>query len=312
MTAYNNELRELREKLTRKNKLEKMLSSLNSEIVQLKKEESRLRECAEKEQADVNRLEKISLTSLLYSAVNKKAEKLDKEKAEAYAAAVKLETKVRQIEDAERQISALDAELQSLADIESEYDQVFENKTAAIKHSSPEFAEKIIRIEERRDFIAAQERELGEAVSAGNAALSLISDIEAELDDAHGWGTFDLLGGGLISDLAKHSHLDKAQDLIYDLQISLNRYRTELADVQIQTDVQVQIDGFMRFADFFFDGIFADYAVLDKIKGSQEQVSCVRSQIENTQKSLENIKAGLNTESKSLNAELEKIVLTGI
>jgi len=35
--------------------------------------------------------------------------------------------------------------------------------------------------------------------------------------------------------------------------------------------MQVNVDGFLRFADYFFDGLFADWAVLDRINQSQEQ-----------------------------------------
>ena len=46
-------------------------------------------------------------------------------------------------------------------------------------------------------------------------------------------------------------------------------------------DVQVNVDGFLRFADYFFDGLFADWTVLDKIGQSQDQVQSTKHQIEN-------------------------------
>ncbi len=56
---------------------------------------------------------------------------------------------------------------------------------------------------------------------------------------------------------------------------------TELADVTIHADMQVNIDGFLRFADYFFDGLFANWAVLDQIGHSQTQVQSTRNQTEN-------------------------------
>lgn len=64
------------------------------------------------------------------------------------------------------------------------------------------------------------------------------------------------------------------------MQVELCRFKTELADVTIQGDLQVSIDGFLRFADFFFDGLFADWTVLDQINRSQSQVRTTRAQIE--------------------------------
>ena len=60
------------------------------------------------------------------------------------------------------------------------------------------------------------------------------------------------------------------------LQSQLRRFKTELADVGgIGADVRVNVDGFLRFADYFFDGIFVDFAVMDHISNSAEQVQAV-------------------------------------
>jgi len=309
MRDYDTELNVLREKLARKLKIESMLTSLRTQLTQLKAEEQRLARIRSEEQTDVCRLEKASLASFFYAVINKKEEKLNKEKAEAYAAAVKHNAAVRQVEAAEYDLCALETELHGLSDAEMQYEKVFAAKAEAVKEDNPEYGAEICRIEDRLGCIAAQEHEIDEAHSAGRAALSQVSSIEGELDSAEGWGTWDLLGGGLISDLAKHSHLDDAQIQIDELQDQLRRYRTELADITVQADIQAQIDGFLRFADYFFDGLFADWAVLDSIHSSQEQLSSTRLQVEEVQRRLEAMKTSLCAETGSLKARLSEIVL---
>ena len=101
-----------------------------------------------------------------------------------------------------------------------------------------------------------------------------IDMIDEKLGRAQGWGTWDMLGGGLISDLAKHSNLDEAQAGAEYLQTLLSRFRTELADVRISAQTgQVNVEGFLRFADYFFDGLIADWTVLSRIHKSRESVS---------------------------------------
>lgn len=309
MKNFDIELNALREKLARKSKIESMLTSLRAQITELKAEEERLARIRCEEQTDVDRLEKISLASLFYIAISKKEEKLEKEKAEAYAAALKHDITVRQVEAAEHDVSALETELHGLSGVEEQYEKVFAAKAEAVKAENPECGAEICRIEDRLGYIAEQECELDEALAAGRAALSRIFSIEGELDSAEGWGTWDLLGGGLISDLAKHSHLDDAQGQIDDLQNLLRRYRTELADVTVQADIQAQVDGFLRFADYFFDGLFADWAVLDSIHSSQGQISSTRSQVEEVQRRLGDMKASLYAETDSLKARLSELVL---
>lgn len=163
---------------------------------------------------------------------------------------------------------------------EMEYARVLKEKVKAIKATQNPVAEKILQYEEHMAYLENQKVEISEAISAGNKAKSIADAVLGELDDAEGLGTWDLLGGGLISDLAKHSSLDDAQEKIEQLQVQLRRFKTELADVTVHADMQVNIDGFLRFADYFFDGLFADWAVLEKIEESQKQVKQTRHQIE--------------------------------
>ena len=73
----------------------------------------------------------------------------------------------------------------------------------------------------------------------------------SKLDNAEAWGTWDILGGGLLSTAAKHGNLDDAQSYITELQMDLRRLNWELTDISVQTDVHVNTDDFLRFADYF-------------------------------------------------------------
>lgn len=125
-----------------------------------------------------------------------------------------------------------------------------------------------------------RKKEILEAIAAGSEALVTAEEILDDLDSAGSWATWDVFGGGIIADIAKHSHLDEAQYAVERLQSQLRRFKTELADVGgIGADVRVNVDGFLRFADYFFDGIFVDFAVMDHISNSAEQVQAVHARI---------------------------------
>ena len=109
-------------------------------------------------------------------------------------------------------------------------------------------------------------------------------------------------------DLAKHSHLDDAQEAIERLQSQLRRFKTELADVTIQADMQVNVDGFLRFADYFFDGLFADWAVLDRISQSQSQVQSTRDQIKGVLSRLDSMVNAVEQEQTQINAKMDTLI----
>ena len=121
--------------------------------------------------------------------------------------------------------------------------------------------------------------ELLEAINAGKTALHTVNEVLETLDNAEGWSTWDVMGGGLMADLAKYEELDDAQEQIEQLQVELRRFKTELSDVEITADLRVTVDSFLKFADFFFDGLFADWAVLDHINQAQSRVENTKGQI---------------------------------
>ena len=185
-------------------------------------------------------------------------------------------------------------------------------KEAKIKEFDADSADKILQLEERIVIQKNQKKEIGEAISAGSRALSYAESILSSLDSAESWGTWDLFGGGLISDIAKHSHLDDAQNKVQNLQSELRRFKTELADVTIDADVQVNIDGFLRFADYFFDGLFADWTVLDKIGQSKSSIHNTRYQIETVISKLRNMEVSADQSIKKLETEKESVILNTI
>lgn len=53
---------------------------------------------------------------------------------------------------------------------------------------------------------------------------------------------------------------------------SIRNLKKELSDVDQLVDVDLNISDFLSFADYFFDGIIADWMVQSKIKDARFQV----------------------------------------
>ena len=56
-------------------------------------------------------------------------------------------------------------------------------------------------------------KEVLEAKVVANRVLDLLDDVEKQLKSAKSWGVVDLLGGGFLSSVIKHSKIDKAESL---------------------------------------------------------------------------------------------------
>ena len=104
---------------------------------------------------------------------------------------------------------------------------------------------------------------------------------------------FDMLGGGFISDFVKHSKMNDASALMEQAKSDIQRFQRELRDVQVSLDLRMEIGSFLSFADFFLDGLVADYMVQSKITDAREQVDDAINRIE---KILADVKNRMNAE----------------
>ena len=81
-----------------------------------------------------------------------------------------------------------------------------------------------------------------------------------------------MIGGGFITTMIKHGKMNKAERAMAAARNSIRNLKKELSDVDQLVDVDLNISDFLSFADYFFDGIIADWMVQSKIKDARFQV----------------------------------------
>lgn len=116
------------------------------------------------------------------------------------------------------------------------------------------------------------EKEKQEAIDAGNKALRSLRKAQENLDSAKGWGIFDMLGGGFLSTMVKHSKVDQAKENMEQAKYDLRNFSKELNDVNIACNLNIETGDFLSFADWFFDGFIVDWMMQDRINQVSQQV----------------------------------------
>lgn len=117
-----------------------------------------------------------------------------------------------------------------------------------------------------------QKKEVDEAIGAVNYTLGHLIEAQKYLHSASNWGVFDMLGGGFFATMIKHGKMDDAKEALMRAKDSVKSLKKELLDVNEVIDVDLEIGDFLKLADYFFDGIVADWMVQSKIKDAQTQV----------------------------------------
>jgi hypothetical protein len=70
----------------------------------------------------------------------------------------------------------------------------------------------------------------------------------------------------MIGDAMKYSRMDEAQRLLHAADQAMRTLRTELADVGVHAVVaDLAVDGLTQTFDIWFDNIFSDWSVRDRI-----------------------------------------------
>ena len=309
MRHYDQALGQLQSDTARFRHLSALIDPLRERKNILESRVRNLKWTLEKEQAEADRLENAGLTVFFLRLQGKLEEKRTTEQAEVQAARIKYDAALRELESVRAELEQAQRELAALRGCQARYETVFKEKQAAVRAAGGAAGEKLLELEAALSAVNIREKELTEAVQAGEGALQTAWQILGSLDSAKSWGTWDLVGGGLVSDIAKHSHLDDAQALVERLQSQLLRFRSELSDVQVKCDLRIQVDGFLRFADWFFDGLFSSWTVLEQIGSARDQVLRTKDQIEALLKQLKAPLANAQAERNQLLAGISTLVL---
>ena len=113
------------------------------------------------------------------------------------------------------------------------------------------------------------EKERQEAIIAGERALDSLYEAQNQLRKARNWGIYDILGGGFISSLIKHSKIDNARTCIERAKYDLQCFNRELRDVSY--DISVDVGDFLTFFDLM-DSFFADLLVQSRISDASRRI----------------------------------------
>jgi len=271
LEKLSSRLTEIVEQKRLKKKLEQNLISVQEELREKNSILESLRINLEEEKVDVEKIERTSLTALFYSVLGSREQQLEKERQELLSAQLKYQQTKYQVDFLEQEQNSLSQQLGSLANIDSEYLSVLTEKEQLLRQSNQSIANELTDLEVRVATQKSEMKEISEAINAGKTVVSGLEQVIDSLRSAEGWGTWDMLGGGLISTAIKHSRIDEARNGILDVQTKMSLFRRELADVQKTIDLTINIGEFSTFADYFFDDLIFDWIVQSKIVDSLER-----------------------------------------
>lgn len=244
------------------------------------------------EQKDVDYLDRFTVLNMIRSWSGKQDEIREKELGELAA----IEAKYREIEktvvDLEQDIIANDKELdkEDWESLDKEWEHVIKEKEQWVLENNHAEATRLEKLYEQETLLVTIIREITEAIAAGTEAKVSLKRALNSLTGAQDYSTWDtFLGGGIIATSLKHSKLDESEKAIHYAQRALQRFHTELLDIQqVNTDnLSIERDSFVTFADYVFDDIFSAWSTHSKINNSIKRMEKTLQDLSNISNQLQ-------------------------
>ncbi|MFX1511700.1 MAG: zinc ribbon domain-containing protein [Promethearchaeota archaeon] len=265
-----------------KNELQQQRSYLTHLNESLASEQQRLRTLEaqrKKEYRDVEKLEKISVTSVLARIKGTKEQQLEKERIEYFDVLNKEEAASKECHELETLITQTEQhvdQLENLFTTKQKLEQELEELIHEVCEGVPDPVED--KIEQRlislKDEITPLQNQRSQMLRAENHLQHAASDLQDALNalnsasSASTWDTF--FGGGLLVDSIKHSKMSDARNRVHNAHRAIDNAIHEYPDIPALVGAHVEEISF--FWDGFMDNIFSDLSARGKIHRSRDSV----------------------------------------
>ena len=289
------------------NQVSKDLNELKSKVYELK-------EITRKEHKDVEKLNKLSWTSIKARMKGDKEAQLEREEYEYLEALNQEQNAIHQLELIQRKYNSANSQLtqlQNLAKYRNSLTVEIRNIVDKACEGVPDPIEdqieiKLAEVQKQKHPILQKKKQIEQATGHYrnahhylNRALNLLGDAGGLAD----WDTF--FGGGFLADSMKHSKLSETQrevqSAVFELNTALkilpNGPRISIPDIWRGSGVW----------DMMFDGFFADMHVRNRIRESTDRTRQSFHQLNKALTSLQRQIQGLTNQLKELDQKIRSI-----
>lgn len=255
-----------------KNRIDPILADLYVKRDELESVLKDLGTSLQKEQADVEKLEGVTVSSVLFTVIGQKERKIEKEKAEAFDAEEKFSEIQNQLDELNEEITKYERELRSVRGCDLRYGRLLRQILDEIKASDSPTAQATLdtfdSLTRSEAKLAALDEALALCAEALNNAKAAEKDLAKSENYAQNLSLFNAKHNApLRSDIK--TNLTQAQQTVDTLCRQLKRLDASLVGSQINFDINIEV------------GIYPD-----DISEWKAETDCLIQQIQKVQEKL--------------------------
>jgi len=303
-------LDEVSAKLRARKKANTHLYRCYEELKQLQGHRKELFDILKKEEADVNKLESMSVNALFRLFLKSKEEQLEIEQQEYVVAAMKYNECLDSLQLIEYEIDVLERLIDETDELESRHDALMAKKELALKSEYPAVATMLSNLDYKSTLRRLELREINEALVAGEKARVKLIEILKLLEKVEGWGAWGATQ--YTSKYTKTPFVDRARKTAVEARMLLRRFEQELKDVFKNLHVRddFTLDAFDHFLSIFYDNLITDWIVQNNLRHTQNSLSGTFAKVDRLIASLEHEKNVINKALEDFETQKVNLILT--
>lgn len=314
MTEIHKQLKESIQELEQIRNIRQHTADLQTRLAAEEKALSMMEIQLDKEQRDVETLEREGLTTMFHKFLGDREERLEKEREEYLRASLRFNELYKSVQLIRYELDLLSKKTRDEESVVRRIDSLIAHRGEELMRLDVVAAYELRGINQHTDKLNKYAVEVEEAFTAGAQALELVRKTERYLYEAQQLGQRDIWGSSRHHGTGhlKHQAIDHAKEMAHQAKHALIRFGNELKDVfrNLEVEFKMEIDDFKRFADIFFDNLITDWMVQQKINTSLANVSSTRQYVEYLMDQLNQERGIVKDKLESLEHQRTKVILS--
>ncbi len=285
------------------------LDSSKEQLAQAKKESKKLVRQLEKENADIEKLEKLSIKKLFHKVLGDQEKQLEIERQEFLEMSLKYNEHKKSVELIEFELDVLKNKSKGIPVLKKQVVKLKKQREKEILSTKTRSSKRLRQVIEDSDYITLGKKEYAEALNVAADILKHLKAAMTHLRKAENWGTYKNVGGGRRGSYNQRGAIGNARNIIIKTQHLMRVFKKELQDINVHDfDTRLNADQLNGFTNIFFDNLITDWIIQKKIRNSLAEVRSAHDRIQRFYSYLESEYKKMDVSLKALVVERDEII----
>jgi len=298
--------------LTQMQAVQRHYDSLVTQEDQMEAELETIEQQLTKELKDVEKLEKVGVTSMFYKVLGSKQQQLEKERQEYLELSLKHTDHLTALKVLRYEKEVIEGKVINIQGLEKRLQDLKNTREKEILSRDSQLRNSLLALHTKMDNTMQRQGHITAAAKKGAAALMSLDKVIGHFRKAKDWGNWDMgTNRGRYYEHKKHNAINYAVAEANRSNVLLQSFTEDLRQVGYNAGhISIGFKSFSGFMDVLFDNLISDWIMQSKIKNALTNTEAVRDRVASIVATLENELEKLKQTLEELHQQKESILMS--